>query len=83
MLKWAKRGGGGGEDKSGAEKTDVGSKSYTEEEKAWLKEHWGDEFRFLRAYGYSIYKEDEREEGRALMRAFMEEDGEKEGEDGV
>lgn len=39
-----------------------------------LKEHWGDGFHFLRAYALSIYKEGDRAEGRAIVRAFMEDD---------
>lgn len=46
------------------------------EEKTWLKEHFGNEFRFLREYGFSIYKEEDREDGRALLRTIMREDKE-------
>ena len=48
--------------------------AYTAEEKEWLKENWGGEYRFLRAYELSIYKEEDREEGRAIVRAFIEAD---------
>lgn len=41
------------------------------EEKIWLKERFGDEFHFLRNYGHNIYKEEDREEGRALLRALI------------
>ncbi|KAF4984518.1 hypothetical protein FZEAL_314 [Fusarium zealandicum] len=41
------------------------------EEKQWLKRHWGSEFKFLASYGLSIYKEDDREEGRATLRAII------------
>lgn len=41
------------------------------EEKQWLKEHWGGEFRFLANHGLSIYKEEDREEGRTILRAIM------------
>ncbi|KAF7531157.1 hypothetical protein G7054_g9152 [Neopestalotiopsis clavispora] len=47
---------------------------YTTEEKAWLKKHWGNEHKFLQAFGLSIYKEDEREEGRAIVRDLMQPD---------
>ncbi|RSL39451.1 hypothetical protein CEP53_014045 [Fusarium sp. AF-6] len=40
-------------------------------ERAWLKEHWGNEFKFLAAYELSIYKDEDREEGRAIMRTMM------------
>lgn len=48
-----------------------GTAPYTAAEKQWLKDAWVDEFHFLRAYGLSIYKEEDREEGRAIVRAFM------------
>ncbi len=47
---------------------------YTAEEKKWLKDNWGDEFHFLRAYALSIYKEEDRDEGRRIVRGFMEDD---------
>jgi hypothetical protein len=47
---------------------------YTLEEKRWLKVHYGGEFKFLRAYELSIHKDEDREEGRAIMRAFMAEE---------
>lgn len=49
---------------------------YTAGEKAWLKRHWGDEFHCLRAYELSIYKEEDRAEGRSIVRALMEADDE-------
>ena len=48
---------------------------YTKEEKAWLKIHYGNEWHFLRAYGLSIYDDEEREEGRGMVRGFMAEEG--------
>jgi hypothetical protein len=57
----------------------VGEKPYTAEEKAYLKEQFGGEYRMLREQGLSIYKESDREEGRAIMRAFMEQDKQSEG----
>ncbi|MDI1488026.1 MAG: hypothetical protein OHK93_007300 [Ramalina farinacea] len=47
---------------------------YTQEEKHWLKKHFDGEFKFLRDYGLSIYKDEDREEGRQLLRALMEGD---------
>ncbi|KAI8672977.1 hypothetical protein NCS56_00762200 [Fusarium sp. Ph1] len=40
----------------------------SDSERAWLKEHWGNEFKFLAAYGLSIYDDEERKEGREIMR---------------
>lgn len=41
------------------------------EEKRWLKKHWGGEFKFLARHGLSIYKEEDREEGRIILRAIL------------
>ena len=46
----------------------------TRAEKAWLKTHYGNEFKFLRVYGLSIYKDEDREEGRTILRAMMSND---------
>jgi hypothetical protein len=54
------------------------------EEKDWLKHKsgFGDEFQFLRAHGLSIYKEEDREEGRRIIRAFkVRDDGEEDEEE--
>ncbi|KAK4117069.1 hypothetical protein N656DRAFT_773078 [Canariomyces notabilis] len=51
---------------------------YTAEEKEWLKRNWGGEFRFLTSHGLSIYDEDDREEGRRIVRAIMEKDDDEE-----
>ncbi|KAL2024417.1 hypothetical protein VTK56DRAFT_8228 [Thermocarpiscus australiensis] len=59
----------------------AGSRPYTAEEKAWLKRNFGDEFKFLLQHGLSIYKEEDREEGRAIARALMEEDDDDEDDD--
>jgi hypothetical protein len=55
----------------------------TAEEKDWLKHKsgFGDEFQFLRAHGLSIYKEEDREEGRRIIRAFKIRDDEEEEEE--
>ena len=44
---------------------------YTDEEKAWLKQNWQGEFRFLRAHLLHIDKEEDRAEGRRIVRAMM------------
>ncbi|QDS72593.1 hypothetical protein FKW77_001383 [Venturia effusa] len=46
----------------------------SQNERAWLRKHCGSEYHLLRMYGLSIYKEDDREEGRRIMRALMEDD---------
>lgn len=59
----------------GKDKVDVAlSAPYTGEEKDWLKRAWDGEFKFLAAYGLSIYKEEDRDEGRRIARAMMEAD---------
>ncbi|KAF2767443.1 hypothetical protein EJ03DRAFT_353065 [Teratosphaeria nubilosa] len=40
---------------------------HTAEEKKWLEDHYRGEFHFLRTFGLSIYKEEEREEGLAPL----------------
>ncbi|KAK4155335.1 hypothetical protein C8A00DRAFT_42055 [Chaetomidium leptoderma] len=62
--------GGKGKDKAEA----APSAPYQEEEKGWLKREWGGEFKFLTAHGLSIYKEEDRDEGRRMARAMMEVD---------
>lgn len=52
---------------------DIGCR-YTEDEKRWLKDNWGNEFHFLRAYGLSK----DRAAGRKLVRAFMQDEAEAE-----
>lgn len=47
----------------------------TQAEKAWLKTHYGNEFEFLREYGLSIFKDEDREEGYTILRAIMSNDG--------
>ncbi len=51
---------------------------HTPAEKAWLKKHWKGEFHFLRAYQLSIYEEEDRAEGRAILHAMMEDEEEDE-----
>ncbi|KAL8706519.1 MAG: hypothetical protein Q9201_000451 [Fulgogasparrea decipioides] len=43
----------------------------TQLEKSWTKDHYRNEFHFLRDYGLSIYKDEDREEGRRILRALM------------
>lgn len=52
--------------------------SLSVEEKTWLKKYYGSEFSFLRQYGLNIYQEEDREEGRILLRSFMQAGTEKE-----
>jgi hypothetical protein len=49
----------------------------TPPEKAWLKKHFESELKFLQLYGLSVYKEEDREEGRTILRTIManDEDG--------
>ncbi|KAL8948012.1 MAG: hypothetical protein Q9222_005763 [Ikaeria aurantiellina] len=47
------------------------SRPLTAEEKQWMKTKYGNEFHFLRAFGLSIYEEEDREEGRRILRAHM------------
>jgi len=52
----------------------VDAPPYTAAEKQWLNVHWGGEMKFLQAYELSIHKEDDREEGRRIARAFIHQD---------
>ncbi|KAH7375178.1 hypothetical protein B0T11DRAFT_323239 [Plectosphaerella cucumerina] len=49
----------------------------TAEEKAWLNKHYGGEFHFLHSYGLSIHKEEDREEGRRIVRGLISADSRK------
>ncbi|KAF7552748.1 hypothetical protein G7046_g7312 [Stylonectria norvegica] len=44
----------------------------TPTEKEWLKANYKNEYKFLKIFGLSIYKPDDREEGRAIIRTFMD-----------
>lgn len=44
---------------------------FSAEEKQWLKQHFGNEFKFLTQYGLKIYDDEDREEGRLILRAIM------------
>lgn len=58
----------------------VGEQLYTTEEKQWLKKHYGGEFKFLMAHELSIYSEEDRAEGRAIMRTLARDDDEEDNE---
>ncbi|KAK2760926.1 hypothetical protein FQN54_002168 [Arachnomyces sp. PD_36] len=45
--------------------------TYTPEEKKWMKNHYGGEFHFLRCHGLNIHDDEDREEGRSILHAFM------------
>lgn len=60
----------------------VGEQPYTAEEKKWLKKHYGGEFKFLCLYGLSIYNEEDRAEGRAIMRTLSRADESNDENDG-
>jgi hypothetical protein len=53
----------------------VGHAPLTSQEKQWLKKNWNGEWHFLVQHGLKIYNEEDREEGRAIVRAFMKNDG--------
>ncbi|KAK3347277.1 hypothetical protein B0T25DRAFT_572348 [Lasiosphaeria hispida] len=50
---------------------DPKSAPYTDKEKEWLKEHFDGEFHFLQMYGLSIFKDEDREEGKQIARTMM------------
>ncbi|KAL6691286.1 hypothetical protein J3F84DRAFT_352637 [Trichoderma pleuroticola] len=52
----------------------AGEQPYAAEEKAWLKKHCQGGYKLLILYGLSIYGEEERAEGRAIVRAMMSAD---------
>lgn len=57
----------------------AGEQPYTSEEKEWLKKHYEGEFKFLMVHQLSIYNEEDRAEGRAIMRALARDDESKDG----
>ncbi len=69
-----KRREGSGDAKGKGRAETAPSAPYTQEERARLKRDWGGEFKFLTTHGLSIYKEDDRDEGRRMARAMMERD---------
>ncbi|KAK4459477.1 hypothetical protein QBC42DRAFT_274406 [Cladorrhinum samala] len=54
---------------------------YTTHEKGWLKQHYGGEFKFLQVHGLSIYKDEDREEGRRIVRAILAQDRDEDEDD--
>jgi len=54
---------------------------YTQEEKEWLRRNYRSEFHFLRDFGLSIYKDEDREEGRVILRSLMQDKDEGDDED--
>ncbi|KAH7161592.1 hypothetical protein EDB81DRAFT_756112 [Dactylonectria macrodidyma] len=50
------------------------TESLTPDEKAWLRKHYRNEFKFLQSYALSIHNEEDREEGRVIMRAMVSND---------
>ncbi|KAI5456699.1 hypothetical protein BGZ63DRAFT_467867 [Mariannaea sp. PMI_226] len=47
------------------------SERLTITEKEWLKKNYDGEFKFLHSYGLNIYKDEDREEGRSILRALI------------
>jgi hypothetical protein len=47
---------------------------YTDAEKTWIKRHYKGEYHFLRQHGLSIYKDEDRDEGKELARSLMADD---------
>lgn len=50
----------------------------TAAEKKWLKKHFRNKYNFLRIYGLTICDDEDRAEGRAILRAMMSSDDEEE-----
>ncbi|KAK5681424.1 hypothetical protein LTS10_005954 [Elasticomyces elasticus] len=50
------------------------STALTVAERAWMKENYGGEWKFLRIHGLDINDPEERDEGRSIMKALMSED---------
>ena len=46
-----------------------------------MKKNYGGEFKFLRCQGLSIYKEEDRDEGKAILQALMSDDDPEEEDD--
>lgn len=49
---------------------------YTDEEKSFLKTHFRNEYHFLVQHGLKIHRDEDRAEGRRILRAIMSEDEE-------
>ena len=50
----------------------LGGPDYTDSEKQYVKDNHKSEYHFLKDHGLNIYKEDHREEGRAILRTMRE-----------
>jgi hypothetical protein len=50
-----------------------GTRLYAQSERKFLKEEDAGEYKFSRQYGLSIHKDEDREEGRGILRAVMHE----------
>ncbi|KAH7070482.1 hypothetical protein BKA63DRAFT_420624 [Paraphoma chrysanthemicola] len=48
-----------------------GSRLYKPAERTFLNEHYESEYKFLRQHGLSIHKDEDREEGRAIISALI------------
>ncbi|KAF7547492.1 hypothetical protein G7Z17_g7709 [Cylindrodendrum hubeiense] len=48
-----------------------GAAPLNEAEKQYRKENFGDEYHLLRDHGLTIWKEDDRHDGRAVLRTYM------------
>lgn len=59
-----------------APQANYGGPPLTAEERQWVKANFTDEFHLLQLYGLSIYKEDDRAEGRQIVREMMRHDKE-------
>jgi hypothetical protein len=55
-----------------------GKAPYTAAEEKWLEVVWGGEIRFLIEYRLSPFKEEDREQGRAIVRALFRREEERE-----
>lgn len=44
---------------------------YTDAERDWIKKHYESEFKFLMQYGLKMFDDEDREEGRRIVRAMM------------
>ncbi|KAK4890000.1 hypothetical protein LTR27_011219 [Elasticomyces elasticus] len=57
-----------------SKQSDGTHESLTDKEKVWLKTNYGGEWKFLRSMGLNIYDEEDREEGRSIIKTMMSDD---------
>jgi hypothetical protein len=50
-------------------------------EQSWLKKHHGNEWKFLRTFGFNMTKDEQRAEGRAVLKSMMAEEKAEQGVD--